>query len=112
MAGRIWFALALQCARCSGRGFVAPSSVPDGWPERCGCDGRRDPFTQYTLGRSIGVDPKTIVRVYELRARPSTCLRVLGALRNWLFFEGHEPSTNIVRKLTQKNGSEHAARSQ
>lgn len=71
-----------SCPRCPGDGVVRPRRAGVDWPEPCTCEARTA-FTQYQLGRVLEEEPKTIVRVYELRA-------------------GAEVSQRVLRKLAQK----------
>lgn len=68
---------ALECVHCGGRGWTRNAEQ---WPEMCDrCTGRGE-FSFYALGKRLGVDPRTVRRIGELRSRPETCARVVGEL--------------------------------
>lgn len=67
------------CKVCPGDGVVRSRRPGVDWPEPCVCGARRA-FTQYSLARVLEEDPKTIVRVYDLRATGSVAGRVLNKL--------------------------------
>ena len=79
----VWFEY--QCVACPGDGVVRPKRPGVDWPEPCLCEAKTR-YSQYTLGRMLEEDPKTIVRVHELRARHEACRRILSklALRGFL----------------------------
>lgn len=72
-------AFTYSCPRCPGDGVVRPSRPGVDWPEPCLCEARTS-FSQYQLGRVLEEEPKTIVRVAELRARREVCSRILDKL--------------------------------
>lgn len=67
----------MKCGRCAGRGW---GEGTDGWPVACYVCHGRGSISRRELARRLGVDPKTVKAIDELRARPSTCERVIGTL--------------------------------
>lgn len=63
------------CAVCQGRAWMPAKSI-DGWPGHCPCKGAKR-ITFGALARALGVNRRTLVRVYEGRAKPETCFTVL-----------------------------------
>lgn len=59
------------CAHCSGRGWTEGKE----WANKClTCNGR-SAFSTGTLGKLFKTDPRTIVKINDLRARPKTAAR-------------------------------------
>lgn len=79
MSGATVIEFELACAICPGDGVVRGMRAGVDWPMPCSCEARQS-FTQYSLARLIDEDPKTIVRVHQLRARPSVAGRILDKL--------------------------------
>ena len=67
------------CLACGGLGFTRPSKIDD-WPEFCHCGHERKHWTEYTLAPKLGVHYSTVRSVFDLRAKPKTCERVLEAI--------------------------------
>ena len=85
MGGAVCFAYA--CPRCPGDGVVRAERPGVDWPEPCLCEARTA-FSQYQLGRVLDEEPKTIVRVAELRAGPDVCARILHKLAQKFYLGG------------------------
>ena len=71
--------LEVECTMCPGDGVVRGRRAGVDWPTPCSCRARQA-FTQYSLGKLLEEDPKTIARVFELRASSAVAARVLSAL--------------------------------
>lgn len=80
----IWGGHRIECDVCAARGWVMRGKVGTTWPEPCGvCKGAAS-FSLYRLSRIIGCDPKTLGRVFELRAKPETAGAIFDKLTNLL----------------------------
>lgn len=68
------------CTLCPGDGVIRAKRPGVDWPTKCVCGAKRSALTNYTLGRRLGINPRVVLTVYELVARPRSYERVLDAL--------------------------------
>lgn len=87
---------AYECPHCRGQGVRRPARPGIDWPTPCPCEARTV-FSQYQLGRTLEVSPRSIVAVHDGRARAKTCERVLERLGK--FFDWPEsPAKKPARR--------------
>ena len=71
--------LPITCDLCSAHGWLS-CGTPQDWPVPCDvCDGRGS-LSLHAIAEMLDEDPGALYRLFEIRVRPRTALRLLDKL--------------------------------